>query len=145
MYICFHNLRVSWKTYCRPVIGLDGTFLKHSSLQGLILTAVGRDPNNQIYPIAWAVVTSENNDNWQWFIQRLKIDLGLAWVNKSQSFQINIRDRSMKLQSSCQELNIERVLGTSTPIWRSFISLIRCSHCAGVLQVATMRLTMRRI
>ena len=69
---------MSWKTYCRPVIGLDGTFLKHSSLQGLILTAVGRDPNNQIYLIAWAVVTSENNDNWQWFIQRLKIDLGLG-------------------------------------------------------------------
>ncbi|XP_013639243.1 PREDICTED: uncharacterized protein LOC106344401 [Brassica oleracea var. oleracea] len=78
MYICFHKIRVAWKEYCRPVIGLDGTFLKHSSLQGLILTAIGRDPNNQIYPIAWAVVNSESNDNWQWFIHRLKIDLGLG-------------------------------------------------------------------
>ncbi|XP_048624121.1 uncharacterized protein LOC106383428 [Brassica napus] len=78
MYICFDKIRVAWKEYCRPVIGLDGTFLKHSSLQGLILTAIGRDPNNQIYPIAWAVVDSESNDNWQWFIHRLKIDLGLG-------------------------------------------------------------------
>ncbi|XP_013589511.1 PREDICTED: uncharacterized protein LOC106297921 [Brassica oleracea var. oleracea] len=78
MYICFDKIRVAWKEYCRPVIGLDGTFLKHSSLQGLILTAIGRDPNNQIYPIAWAVVDSESNDNWQWFIHRLKIHLGLG-------------------------------------------------------------------
>ncbi|XP_013694127.2 uncharacterized protein LOC106398073 [Brassica napus] len=78
MYICFDKIRVAWKEYCRPVIGLDGTFLKHISLQGLILTAIGRDPNNQIYPIAWAVVDSESNDNWQWFIHRLKIDLGLG-------------------------------------------------------------------
>jgi len=42
------------------------------------LTAIGRDPNNQIYPIAWAVVDSESNDNWQWFIHRLKIDFGLG-------------------------------------------------------------------
>lgn len=60
MYVCFEPLRSSWKQNCRPVIGLDGTFLKHS-VKGMMLTAIGRDPNNQIFPIAWAVVDAENN------------------------------------------------------------------------------------
>ncbi|XP_009140734.3 uncharacterized protein LOC103864720 [Brassica rapa] len=77
MYLCFAALKTSWKQHCRPVIGLDGTFLKHS-MQGMILTAIGRDPNNQIYPIAWAVVSSENNDNWEWFIHKVKVDLDLG-------------------------------------------------------------------
>lgn len=47
-------------------------------MQGMILTDVGRDPNNQIFPIAWAVVSSESNDNWAWFIHKLKVDLALG-------------------------------------------------------------------
>lgn len=43
-----------------------------------MLTAVGRDANNQIYPVAWAVVKTENSDNWLWFVQRLKADLVLG-------------------------------------------------------------------
>ena len=58
-------------------IGLDGTFLKHN-IQIVLLTPVGRDPNNQIYPIAWAVVSGENHDNWWWFIHKLKINLDLG-------------------------------------------------------------------
>ncbi|XP_019092303.1 PREDICTED: uncharacterized protein LOC104748590 [Camelina sativa] len=77
IYICFEPLRTSWKKNCRPIIGLDGTFLKHN-IQGTLLTAVGRDPNNQIYPIAWAVVSGENHDNWEWFIHKLKVDLDLG-------------------------------------------------------------------
>ncbi|XP_048615862.1 uncharacterized protein LOC125588518 [Brassica napus] len=77
IYICFEALKRSWKANCRPIIGLDGTFLKHS-VQGMILTAIGRDPNNQIYPIAWAVVSAENNDNWEWFVHKLKLDLDLG-------------------------------------------------------------------
>ena len=56
---------------------MDGTFLKHN-IQGVLLTPVGRDPNNQIYPIAWAVVSGENHDNWWWFIHKLKINLDLG-------------------------------------------------------------------
>ncbi|XP_048623938.1 uncharacterized protein LOC106423892 [Brassica napus] len=31
-----------------------------------------------IYPVAWAVVKTENSDNWLWFVQRLKADLVLG-------------------------------------------------------------------
>ena len=35
------------------------------------------DGNNQVYPIAWAVVDVENRVNWLWFIQLLVDDLGV--------------------------------------------------------------------
>ncbi|XP_018514420.1 uncharacterized protein LOC108871883 [Brassica rapa] len=76
-YVCFENLRKCWRGTCRPIIGLDGTFLK-VAVKGILLTAVGRDGNNQIYHFAWAVVQSENADNWLWFIKRLKFDLSLG-------------------------------------------------------------------
>ncbi|GJY94916.1 transposase, MuDR, plant [Tanacetum coccineum] len=47
-------LREGWLQGCRSVIGLDGCFLK-TICKGELLSAVGRDGNNQIYPIAWAV------------------------------------------------------------------------------------------
>ncbi|CAA7034412.1 unnamed protein product [Microthlaspi erraticum] len=75
-FVCFEKLRTRWKSSCRPVIGLDGTFFK-IAVKGTLLTAVGHDANNQIYPIAWAVVQSENGDNWLWFVKNLKADLGL--------------------------------------------------------------------
>ncbi|KAK9035542.1 hypothetical protein V6N11_077581 [Hibiscus sabdariffa] len=52
IYVCFSALREGFKMYCRPVVGLDGCFLK-GSFKGEILSAVGRDCNNQIFPIAW--------------------------------------------------------------------------------------------
>ncbi|XP_052625692.1 uncharacterized protein LOC128132781 [Lactuca sativa] len=75
-YICFKALSVSWKRGCRRVIGLDGCFLK-GQVKGELLTAIGRDANNQVYPIAWAVVDVENKSNWTWFLELLSGDLDL--------------------------------------------------------------------
>ena len=76
-YVCFKGLKEGWLEGCRRVIGLDGCFLK-TICKGELLSAVGRDGNNQIYPIAWAVVSVENKDNWSWFMQCLMQDLGLV-------------------------------------------------------------------
>ncbi|CAI9297233.1 unnamed protein product [Lactuca saligna] len=76
-YICFKALSVCWKIGCRKVIGLDGCFLK-GQVKGELLTAIGRDANNQVFPIAWAVVDVENKDNWTWFLELLKDDLDLG-------------------------------------------------------------------
>ncbi|GJW15306.1 multidrug resistance-associated protein 5 [Tanacetum coccineum] len=75
-YVCFAGLTDGWKAGCRKIIALDGCFLK-SLNQGEILTAIGRDGNNHIYPVAWAVVNVENKDNWTWFLELLEEDLGL--------------------------------------------------------------------
>ena len=76
-YVCFKGLKEGWLKGCRRVIGLDGCFLK-TICKGELLSAVGRDGNNQIYPIAWAVVSIENKENWGWFMQCLIDDLDLV-------------------------------------------------------------------
>lgn len=78
LYICFHGQKESWKKTCRPVIGLDGAFLKWD-IKGQLLAAVGRDGDNRIVPIAWAVVEVENDTNWDWFVKHLTADLDLGY------------------------------------------------------------------
>ncbi|XP_028778511.1 uncharacterized protein LOC114735021 [Neltuma alba] len=76
MYLCFNAAKVSWKVGCRPLIGVDGTFLK-GKVRGILLTAVGLDANDSLYPLAFALVDKENGMNWSWFIQWLRISLDL--------------------------------------------------------------------
>lgn len=73
-YVCFKACKDSFLS-CRPIIGLDGCFLK-GYYGGQILTAIGRDPNDQILPIAYAVVEGETKDSWMWFLRLLIDDLG---------------------------------------------------------------------
>ena len=49
----------AFATTCRPLIGLDDCFLK-GEYGGQLLSAVGKDGNNQMFPIAYVVVESEN-------------------------------------------------------------------------------------
>jgi len=51
-------------------------------MKGELLSAVGRDANNQIYPIAWVVV---EYDNKGWFLGHLQKDINIhigaaGWV-----------------------------------------------------------------
>nr|GEV53798.1 hypothetical protein [Tanacetum cinerariifolium] len=44
---------------------------------GQLLTVVGVDPNNDIYPLANRIVETESKESWTWFLQHLKEDLDL--------------------------------------------------------------------
>ncbi|MDV3166549.1 MAG: hypothetical protein Q8807_02620 ['Waltheria sp.' little leaf phytoplasma] len=79
-YVCFDALKRGFLAGCRPFIGLDGCFLK-SFIKGELLTAVGRDANNQLFPIAWAVVEVECYDSWTFFLELLRDDLNLERGN----------------------------------------------------------------
>ena len=74
--MCFHALKQGWKQGCRRIQGFDGCFLK-GPCQGQLLVAVSKDGNNQMYPLAWAVVELENTRSWIWFIETVKNDLEL--------------------------------------------------------------------
>lgn len=82
-YFCFDALKKGWLASCRPVIGLDGCFLK-TFCKGQLLATMGRDGNNHIFSIAWAVVESEHFKSWSWFLSFLKEDLrstdGHGWT-----------------------------------------------------------------
>ena len=74
IYICLAACKESFRL-SRHFIGLDGCFLK-GLCGGQILSAIGRDPNDQMLPIAYAVVESENKESWTWFLELLIGDLG---------------------------------------------------------------------
>ncbi|KAL0362027.1 UNVERIFIED_CONTAM: hypothetical protein Scaly_1157900 [Sesamum calycinum] len=44
---------------------------------GVMLTAVGIDPNNDSFPIAYAVVGGETRETWEWFLTLLRNDLNI--------------------------------------------------------------------
>ncbi|CAI9303295.1 unnamed protein product [Lactuca saligna] len=77
MYICLKSIKDGWIEGCRRVIGVDGCFLK-GVCRGELLTAVGRDANNQMYPLAWVVVPVENKETWMWFIDLLLEDIEMG-------------------------------------------------------------------
>nr|XP_016481302.1 PREDICTED: protein FAR1-RELATED SEQUENCE 2-like [Nicotiana tabacum] len=64
-----------WK-YCRPLIVVDGTFLKNK-YRGVLLVVVTKDANNQIFPIAYGVADSENNESYEWYFRELKKGIGI--------------------------------------------------------------------
>ncbi|WJZ85788.1 hypothetical protein VitviT2T_005306 [Vitis vinifera] len=62
-------------TSIRPVVAVDGTFLKAKYL-GTLFIAACKDGNNQIYPLAFGIGDSENDASWEWFLQKLYDALG---------------------------------------------------------------------
>ncbi|GKV28205.1 hypothetical protein SLEP1_g37288, partial [Rubroshorea leprosula] len=74
IYVCLEGCRKGFLLGCRPVIGVDACFLK-GMFKGTILAAVARDGNNQMFPIAWAVVDSESTSSWMFFFRCLADDL----------------------------------------------------------------------
>ena len=59
LFISFDYLKKGFLGGCRKIIGLDGYFLK-GTIKCEILVAVGRDGNNQMFPMAWSIVICEN-------------------------------------------------------------------------------------
>ena len=62
--------------HCIPVIVVDGTFLK-IKFGGTLLTASTQDASGKIFPLAFAVVDSENDSSWIWFFAHLRKTLGM--------------------------------------------------------------------
>ncbi|XP_057442732.1 uncharacterized protein LOC130734375 [Lotus japonicus] len=73
-YMCLEGCKRGFLGGCRPFIGLDGCHLK-TKHGGILLSAVARDPNEEYFPLAFAVVESENKDSWRWFMELLMDDI----------------------------------------------------------------------
>ena len=75
LFISLAGMKKGFLDGCRPVIGVDGCFLK-GPFKGQLLAAVSRDGNNNMYPIAYVVVEAETKDSWSWFLETLVSHLG---------------------------------------------------------------------
>ncbi|XP_060190370.1 uncharacterized protein LOC132619494 [Lycium barbarum] len=76
-YVCLGALKSGWLERCKNIIGFDGAFLK-GVCKGELLSYISKDGNNQMYPVAWAVVDKESKDTWSGFIRCIKHDLELT-------------------------------------------------------------------
>ncbi|XP_010497024.1 PREDICTED: uncharacterized protein LOC104774054 [Camelina sativa] len=56
--------------YMRKVIIIDGMHLR-GIYGGCLIAASTQDANFQVFPLAFAIVNSENDDAWTWFLQKL--------------------------------------------------------------------------
>ncbi|KAI3470199.1 hypothetical protein Pfo_026862 [Paulownia fortunei] len=57
---------------CRKVISVDGTHL-YTKYKHKLLIAVGIDANQQVLPLAFAVVDEETFTSWRWFLHMLSM------------------------------------------------------------------------
>ena len=77
LFVCLSAIRDGFVAGCRPMIGLDGCHLK-GPYGGQMLHAVGKDGNEGMYPIAFAVVEAETKDSWTWFLTHLTEAIGTS-------------------------------------------------------------------
>ncbi|XP_024029591.1 uncharacterized protein LOC112094003 [Morus notabilis] len=73
-FVCLGASINGWRHY-KPVISVDGTFLKNEFSGTLLLYAV-LDADNHIFPLGFAIVDSETDSSWEWFFERLKEAIG---------------------------------------------------------------------
>uniref|UniRef100_A0A1D1XVQ6 Transposase for insertion sequence element IS1081 n=1 Tax=Anthurium amnicola TaxID=1678845 RepID=A0A1D1XVQ6_9ARAE len=80
---CFQRLFISYRASiygflhaCRPLLELDRAHLKGKYL-GTLLCASAVDADGLLFPLAFAVVDVESDDNWMWFLSELRKLLGM--------------------------------------------------------------------
>ncbi|XP_028066671.1 uncharacterized protein LOC114269541 [Camellia sinensis] len=61
---------IRWVRHCRPLLFIDGTFLK-GKYKGTLLTATAKDGDQGFFPLAMAIVETETTDSWEWFFMHL--------------------------------------------------------------------------
>ena len=75
MYVRFNAQKVGFLGGCRSFIGLDGCHIKHR-FGRKILSAIAKDANDNIFPVAMAVVEQETRESWIWFLEIFTEDIG---------------------------------------------------------------------
>lgn len=90
LFVSFHA-SISGFHQCRPLIFLDSTLL-YSKYQGTLLAATAADGNDDFFPVAFAVVDEETENNWHWFLSQLKSALSTSeQITFVSDFQKGIR------------------------------------------------------
>lgn len=80
---CFQRLFISYRASiygfinaCRPLLELDRAHLKGKYL-GTLFCAAAVDADDALFPLAIAVVDTESDENWMWFMSELRKLLGV--------------------------------------------------------------------
>ncbi|XP_058783507.1 uncharacterized protein LOC131658200 [Vicia villosa] len=129
LHVCLDACKKGFKAGCRPLIGLDGCFLK-GYYGGQLLSAVAQDANNQFYVIAYAVVDSETKDNCKWFLTLLESDIG-DHVSYGWNF---ISDQQKGLLPALKEaMPLVYHRNCVLHIWKNFIKQYKDKELRGIV------------
>ncbi|GKV20507.1 hypothetical protein SLEP1_g30623 [Rubroshorea leprosula] len=102
MYVCLKVLTDGWKNGSKPLIGVDGCFLK-GVCKGILLATIGRDENEQMYPMAWAVVDFIKNlalgitGKWSMELEKAEFSLGNVINVVVSQVMLLLRERNLQL------------------------------------------------
>ncbi|KAL7162560.1 hypothetical protein ACSBR2_042954 [Camellia fascicularis] len=64
LFVAFHRCLYGFQ-FCRSLLFVDGIFLK-GCYKGHLLASTSKDGNQGLFPLAFAIVDVENQDNWMW-------------------------------------------------------------------------------
>ncbi|XP_062112397.1 uncharacterized protein LOC133823577 isoform X1 [Humulus lupulus] len=101
VYICLKACKDGFNKGCRPLLGLDGCFLKGYG-KGILLAVVGIDPNNSQFPVTYAIAEKENTETWTWFLNLIVEDLGI----ENPSIFTMMSDRQKGLEKALADIMI---------------------------------------
>ena len=88
MYVCLDACKRGFLAGCRLFIRIDCCHLKGTT-EGQLLVAIGKDRNDNIFPIAYAIVEINNKSSWTWFLQCLLDGCILYMVLSNQIWVLN--------------------------------------------------------
>lgn len=77
---------------------MDGTHMKDLYCM-TILSLVTLDGNNQIVPLSWAVVPTEDSKNWRWFLQKVA-----RYIPLDEEDSVIMSDRGKELVAAVDEI-----------------------------------------
>ncbi|KAL9684882.1 hypothetical protein QQ045_022324 [Rhodiola kirilowii] len=78
----------------------ESLLLKLRAYNGQIHSAIGRDGNDNMFPIAYGICESESKESWLWFLENLLNDIG----NSRDNGWCFISDQQKGLQEAIKEL-----------------------------------------
>ncbi|KAL7180306.1 hypothetical protein ACSBR1_043509 [Camellia fascicularis] len=64
LFVAFHGCLYGFQ-FCRSLLFVDGIFLK-GCYKGHLIASISKDGNQGLFPLAFAIVDVENQDNWMW-------------------------------------------------------------------------------
>ena len=75
MFIAYGVSIFGFHKVIRPVIAIDGTYLK-GKFGGIMFIAACKDANEQVYPLAFGFGDVEDEKSWSWFLTKLRNVIG---------------------------------------------------------------------
>ncbi|KAF2318119.1 hypothetical protein GH714_041468 [Hevea brasiliensis] len=97
LFVSFHASIHGFKNGCRPLLFLDSASLK-SKYHEVLLAATALDGDDSAFPVAFAIVDVENDNNWHWFLEQLR-----SAISTSQSLTF-VSDKEKGLLKSVLEV-----------------------------------------